>query len=42
MEAAVTVAPTKEEIYRRLETVARRATEQGIDSLVVLEPAHNF
>ncbi len=42
MEATTTLTPTKEEIYRRLDTVARLATEQGIDSLVVLEPAHIF
>lgn len=42
MEAPVTLAPTKEEIYRRLETVAHLAKDQGIDSLVVLEPAHIF
>ncbi len=34
--------PTKEEIARRLTTVAALAAEQGIDSLVVLEPAHIF
>jgi Xaa-Pro dipeptidase len=34
--------PTKEEITRRLKAVASLAKEQGIDSLVVLEPAHIF
>lgn len=42
MEATATLAPTKDEIYRRLDTVARLAAEQRIDSLVVLEPAHIF
>jgi Xaa-Pro dipeptidase len=34
--------PTKEEIARRLSTVAALAKAQGIDSIVVLEPAHIF
>ena len=34
--------PTKDEIARRLTTVASLARDQGIDSVVVLEPAHIF
>lgn len=34
--------PTRDEIARRLTTVASLAREQGIDSIVVLEPAHIF
>ncbi len=34
--------PTKEEIDRRVKTVAALAAEQGIDSIVALEPAHIF
>ncbi len=42
MAATVSLMPTKEEIARRLKAVAALAAEQGIDSLVVLEPAHIF
>ncbi len=42
MVATAPIAPTKEEIYRRLDTVAGLAAAQGIDSLVALEPAHIF
>ena len=40
--AATALAPTKAEIAQRLDTVARLAAEAGIDSLVILEPAHIF
>ncbi|HVX29429.1 MAG TPA: aminopeptidase P family N-terminal domain-containing protein, partial [Nitrolancea sp.] len=36
------IMPTKSEIAGRLEKVASIAKEQGIDSVVVLEPAHIF
>lgn len=42
MVTTVTLAPTKEDIAQRLDTVGRLAAAQGIDSLVVLEPAHIF
>lgn len=42
MEATATLTPTKEEINRRLDAVAKLASEQGIDSVIVLEPAHIF
>lgn len=42
MTASESLLPTKEEIARRVKTVASLAAEQGIDSLVALEPAHIF
>lgn len=42
MTTADSMMPAKEEIARRLKSVAALAAEQGIDSLVALEPAHIF